>query len=1176
MSADRTNRAALTDSRRLNGEFVDKYRDALHSAANTIEKRDPDYIISLTRRAPRILELMIKAGIWSGNTTVLSEKSLDFIPDDQLQDKDIILFDDIVISGSTIEKIRSRLAEYGTITYILTLAVDINTIALDKGEIDYQIELDRSKRYEFAQDVVQALIHLNKPYDVDHAIFYSYIGERFIDEFRSQRPSYDLTTLNQDRNGYERYSYMLSESQGVTERVLTAESVDIQIEKIRAYYDTSSQQGALVPTVVYSIHKEQVDTEIFIEELGCLNDLLEEVCNFLNSNNEEMALYRYIFYLVSYLQGLSFCMDHSRGEWSFLEYSSPRAILDFQDLCYLFGPSVAEITLSSLESHSGEIIGAIERLKLNDENTPHDPTSQLISGSDERLSFDDDQKQLYGNISQYLEDHITGKANYSRALSTVFEAIYTQIEIEKQESLRERSMSQSESETREMLLNEHDRLEAGFNFSQLKTLLEVHGAPTNDIGLSLAMDYLIDKGVPIPRFNERRVKIGDDSETGSGNEFTIIERVYRHGENCFDNKTYEYIINATVRELFKYAEENGTESFNQIPFEKMGVFFEDKLTNPIYWENPSIGRFDALRTDPLESHGANKTLEVGATYHRHGKVLNISEQATANSANLFVDWCNETGVTDLVEISENQKEVRRSDQWESNNENMTEETTSIPGQEISSFSNLARLLFEVENYVDPSTGDYLTAITSCRDKEDYLHSIRKELQLFFENDKYNLSSKLEQTATIHREFEYLFERALVDPQSDDFDQLKKRLKSNLKALNNGPVSAVHGVQHKTKLWRSLDDIILEVDDYFESHENSAVTGMYNENLKPYLENISSRRYPEGLGDPLQDLIQLLSQFCIKLSNVLQALLECCIEIIDGSDKAPAHANKLTSAIDSWNSMARNEKRVTSIYLKDLPSIEIEETEIDYLRTMEVRDEFEDKRTALKIIEILVPQIQEANSTLYRPYAANLGSTWEEEMSDIFPDDEEWEELPHRWVVWFDIKDSSGAVNSDNAKRARKMINQLETKLSTLRGLSDDGVWQTNRDDQCHIFIDDQDNVPMFLNGVLDLASNFNIYLRTSVSKIETGELRQHRYDKSLDTEKGHTRAVRIGDAPEKDYSCHTLAVEETVEDALGEGAFPSAMSSNWVRQDELETITEDLRLKGKGTTTIFISKIARS
>ena len=74
-----------------NNDFLKKYSDDLFLIANAFRNKKPDYILGLTRKAPRLLELMRLSGIWRGDIPIISEKAIEFIPSEELKAKKIEL-----------------------------------------------------------------------------------------------------------------------------------------------------------------------------------------------------------------------------------------------------------------------------------------------------------------------------------------------------------------------------------------------------------------------------------------------------------------------------------------------------------------------------------------------------------------------------------------------------------------------------------------------------------------------------------------------------------------------------------------------------------------------------------------------------------------------------------------------------------------------------------------------------------------------------------------------------------------------------------------------------------------------------------------------------------------------------------------------------------------------------
>jgi hypothetical protein len=158
----------------IDNGFLKKYSSAFLSVSKTLQKEKPDYILALSRKGPRLLEMLRLSG-WLEDIPIISEKAIDFIPPEELKGKKILVFDDIIISGTTISNLLSNIAKkYDIEKNLVCMAIDKDTLALKKdahgnyyielpnGErlvVDYKLALSKDERFIFCND----LFRINVP-----------------------------------------------------------------------------------------------------------------------------------------------------------------------------------------------------------------------------------------------------------------------------------------------------------------------------------------------------------------------------------------------------------------------------------------------------------------------------------------------------------------------------------------------------------------------------------------------------------------------------------------------------------------------------------------------------------------------------------------------------------------------------------------------------------------------------------------------------------------------------------------------------------------------------------------------------------------------------------------------------------------------------------------------------
>lgn len=955
----------------INNGFLKRYESALFSVATTFKKEKPDIIVGLSRKAPRLIELMRISGIWLGEIPIISEKAIDFIPPEELEGKRILVFDDIVISGTTITNVLSNLAEkYNAQLKFVCLAIDKDTIALEKDEddnywvtltngekirLDHKVPLDKDERFIFCNEIVRSFAILNKPYDIDYPIFYISIDPDSLYILLAQLEpdkAYNLTTVHQYNKGFYRYTFLPAHQEKVDnfcKNVLHEFPLHAQVCKVRGYSNRKTGETALVSLVTFGADSRFLKKErILSDHFSCYDNLLTQAKSLLDSENETKAIYRFTWYLVNYLYGLSFIMRNLLGRIG-SESIVPSKILRHEDLCYIFGPILAQIILNSLDLYYDQTVQKLKETYDKLVVSPHEQPEGSLKGKEIQSVFDEERDKLNKMIQPYIADHMKADQSLADQMAAIFEGLYYFVEIPAQETVRKLGIKGGECE----------RLGVGFNLAQMKEILQVQGAIHKDsdevdVKISLALDFLVDAGIAIPIFYYER----DDG---------YFERAYRYGEDALSAKQYGYLIASTLKRLFDFMNKRyGKKVLPKITLEKQGVIFQEEIGRS--------GVVDVLK-DLFDS--GDREIIISSMYSRHGKILLISDEAYEETSPypsiLFTDWCEKENIIRSVKggVSYTGQLFERykfSDGYL---------PKLVSTDKLAIFESLAILLYHIDRILDKDgQSDFLIALTACGDHESYLWALREELRLFFKSDDYTFNLPLKMT------IQYL---------DNGRYQTADVLEEALSLLSQKSYSASHAVRHKKKLWRNMHEILKAIDDYFLK-DDAEIKILYEQNLKLYLDKIkmvhdSAIEYP--LKD-FRDYVEAFGEFCISLSTILKNLLELSTKIhklritksgeIHATDIRVTHNNlaSLRESIQAWNESVNNQPVTGFVGL----------TSIDVLR-MNI-DPFSswfhyNTQDSDQLMRDIIPAIRKNYDILDGIYNGRCSlPAWRQKMNELFP------------------------------------------------------------------------------------------------------------------------------------------------------------------------------------------------
>jgi hypoxanthine phosphoribosyltransferase len=1085
--------------------FLKKYWEALLSISNTFHNEGPDYILALTRKAPRLLELMQLFGIWSGDIPIISEKAIDFIPSKELKGKKIIIFDDIIISGTTIADILLRLIEkYDNAEFkVVCLAIDEETIATRKDgnqyvfeingkkiPVDCKVPLTMDERFIFCNEIVRSFVFLNKSYDVDYSTFYTTVEDEFLSSLLTQTnpdEAYSLTTVYQHNSGYKRYTFLPSQEYTVNNLFSDFfQNLNIKSEvcKVRAYYSKKTKQITLVPMVTFGLSKNSLQKiDIFVGNLSCYNELVNHAKSFIDPKNEVLALYKFLWYIISYLYGVSFYLRNSRKDHKLFPSHFPSQTLNPKDLSYLFGPFLSEIIIKFLTSRFTETVQALEERYRKQSDYSTSPDYQTPTTRDERTPIlDKEREKMYEKIKEYITQHIRVDDTLTNQLATIFEGLYYKIEIDEQERYRKNGLPQNGSK----------RLGVGFNYEQLKWILSTHGIPfeTNnaEIRMSLALDFLVDAGIQIPIYYDDRTN-------------RYFERAYRYGEDGLSALQYGHLIASVTEDLFSYMNQtDGRKVFPQIPFEKIGVVMGEEVYNS--------GVVDILKHKVLDADDRNLDLAPG--YLMHGKILRIIDHADESlyKPPIFTEWCKREGI-----ITEAGGGVSYCDRYFTAHAFPTGRIPILNSRDkVAKFKSIAMLLYHIDRKIDPSKqSDYLIALTACDNTRNYFEAVREELRLFFESNDYK--------------FSLAFNNMLNYLQDKDSNKLIDASK-----MVGRTRSAVHGTKHKKDLWDEIPDIIKSIEEYFTNKRE--LTLQYELLVYPLLSTIEiQHRYVEIPIKNFKEKLDVFGILCVRLSNVLYSLVQLCkillLERDTGSIKN--NAKELTKTIKSWNERIEKNAKVDfgGRLVSELPIINNE--------IQSIFSKYNDQK-CLKLMQFILPQIKSCYMALEKIYNANYtGQQWKEEMNRLgLSTPDEVEETPYQFILQYDIKDSSGKEDPENKNKSPIVKRYINTELQKTKENIGDGLFNLKEDDSKNVYIEKSESVKRYLSTIMNATAEYQMFLRIGVISIQdTGKpICIRRKDKEIDISPyntlTHTLVNRVATHRKEREIHHRLTISEDV------------------------------------------------
>ena len=1115
-----------TDSAFAKGTFWTKYGSALSSLACRIRSEQPAYILAMTRKAPRLLELCDLAGLDYGNAEILTEKCLQFIDKSTLQRNVLLILDDIIIVGSTIHRL---LKEYPALEKAAILCLVCDDTWFTKDLIpgaNWQLKLGQHESSVFCNELVQSIGYLNKPYDLDHPILYGELSlEHLVTLCAGSSPdvAYEVSSSFHRDIGKRRFSFLPNAP--VVSDLLDSlfhkrEVVSPHVCKCRLYYDEETNHATLVPMLIYDATVSDLrDGELsFASAFDQYNQLIHSVCH--ESRDKDLAHFRLICYLSSYLGGLAFCIRNSNGNLALLSSRLPSSFLNTRDLCFLFGSSAAGQLLQALDAFYPSTLEILRTAKPRPFQLTLQagiPVTEAARGI--RPTFDPMATRLLKRITPYLNKNLLSSSFIHDQVASIFEASFYAIEMPARRRIKKKKS----------LHGEPHRLAQGFTYSQLSQILADFGAldtgdPYHDTRLSLALDWLVDCGVLVPLY------------AAANGSFT---RLYRYGEDGLCQLKTGFLLASVMRDLFRHIQETAHQhNLPKIALEKINVLLSRRLEK-------SPQDVAVLKPDI----GMTRTIDFRLGYCIHGGIEEAHYQADSGQpiSQWLSGWCVNRGI---LTAKREQQGFTYSNQFFRQHD----ETLSMVSETIwSKYSMLAKVLWHIDSRVDSSEDNsYLVALSTCHNAESTLKAMQTELFFLFEaradeqeqfdlGDGYSLEWLLD--SPLPRVAGYL--------QKGEAKRAQELLKPCRRRVANADQSA-NSILSKHRLYQDRLSIVNSIKSHFRETEHvDAYRTYYQSQLLDLLDDIAddaNRTEDPGTNDCMRKLVEVGS-LCVQVCSLLKLALSATTSVasdhitragqLDGrtARKIEREIKESQEALNRLNdSIRKSDTAFPDRAIAELPQIS---------PRFSGSGAVPDSTRWAETLQDTVAEVASLWSALKCIYAENYScEPWRKELKLLFPEDTLVS--PLRWVIWYDIKDSQGRRNPLNTAKTPRLKDKINLDLPKATRSLQDGKFTQDKNDEKFIHTAKPESIPKLLQTLISAADSYGMFLRVGIAGVDdTGQpfLRISGTD-FLDSERTFALPKRLGtciydedvvkrlkdytpeaaDVQKETYDAHTLVV----------------------------------------------------
>ena len=1083
--------------------FLEKYGELLRSFAFNLRDQNPDYILAMTRKAPRLLELCDYWGINYGVAQIITEKSLeleDIISDGQ---KGAII-DDIIILGSTLKWLRE---DYPLLKKVPIFCLIRNTKwCIDEFVEPFHSEATFGQRESaaFCTELVQSIAYLNKPYDLDHPIFYGRLTHEATDHLSSSEfpdKGYEVSTTFHRSICKRRFSFLPEPV--VREAVIEAffkesKKVFPLIIKVRVYYDEVTKQANLVPMLIISAAISDIENGdvAFGDSLNEYNELLRELLKDRSTTRDYLNKYYRLFsYLTSYLYGISFCIRNQVNSSQL-----PSEFMSTRDLTYLFRPALSRQLLERLDIMYPKTLETLKGLPTLEKELDN-PTFSVSS----RKSFEDSESEyqnLRNKIKPYLDSNIRGRKFFVDKVACIFEGLFIHEEIPARNRI---------NKTR-TLETEERRLAKGFSYDQIRQILMDYNENASeekvdfDVRLSLAIDILVDNGVAVPFYWEIDGR---------------FERLCRYGEDGLFQRRTGFFLARVFRDLFAHIKQNyGRDNIPKIPFEKILALLQKKLGKTL--EDPN-NPLQILRTD---GKPGETTFDLKLGYCLHGAI--VLEEHESKTGGRSSGWLSELCRSEDMKMLEQESVGYRYsntflDRLLAEGETDPEDNSMVPDDVSAEYSTLAVALWYLKatadelkkkNKVGVNGDDCLICLSTCFNAESTLNSMQKEIHLLFESESYDRYFQFGQGYSLGEMLKRL--QFTLKERKLEKEGLWGRCHDQL--LNAD--QAANEIAKKYRLFNSRSVIVEEVKHIFQRDETlDYYRRDFQRDLGPYIDKMVSLSPHKSVEDAEFKKLLVLGDFCIRICEILKICDSVTESIFYGprAQEGVLHEHtkrKVKREIEKINSLtpelSKSFDEIKQLFpgkgITNLPKIDIDPSSVeDIIGSSQWTPLFE---TMVQNISNLWEQIGKIYNQDYTPYQ------WKEKKKIICPEDTGGS--PLKWVIWYDIKDSTGKENPENKVKTPKLKELLNLEFKKGQKNNKDVKFTAevpSKDDQRFIHAAEVSSIVEFLKILLTVVDGFDMFVRVGVAGVaDTGEefLRISGTD-FLESERNFSLPKRIGE-----------------------------------------------------------------
>ncbi|MBR9893699.1 phosphoribosyltransferase [bacterium] len=497
--------------------FDSKTREEFVEFSKAISRAEGDLVICMARKAARIFDLLVMAGMDAPKRAPLHHYFLEHAIS-TVRGKRVVLIDDTVIVGTTLGKVKRQLLEAGALSVqVIVFAVDTDYWSKEMIDPDQIfIKLPHHEMRTFCAAEVQALHRAGIPYLSDFPKYnpiimtsdnFSRMQGQFSWEVHAVSHRFDAP----DDASVNVFTILPSETQRENLDLIIGRKIAhaLDIAKIRCFgvkNDDGKQIVQCTPIVTLSPLQHGTVGDLFETIVARLEEVSDKKLTWIRSElDTPKSQVRFCQYILSAILGTLF--SDSLSKILGLEGGPQPSIHEPERI---FGPkskrdiSICHRILSRI---------CVEGLAGNDSDTIYERTPLPVSVTS--VSRNECLKFL-GAKGGEIAENLTGSLRSD--LEKIFLGLYNNHEIPAREEVKKFGSEIFDITAAEV--PHRDRLGFGMDWGTIsETLLaarRLNTTPQRRAHLSLLLDQLIDDGIAVPILADKD---------------GVVFRAYRHGED---------------------------------------------------------------------------------------------------------------------------------------------------------------------------------------------------------------------------------------------------------------------------------------------------------------------------------------------------------------------------------------------------------------------------------------------------------------------------------------------------------------------------------------------------------------------------------------------------------------------------------------------------------------------